>query len=43
VSWKLAGTLALFIAALAYVVAKLRHPFDAEGRTQPLWKRRRAE
>jgi hypothetical protein len=38
VSWKLAGSLALLIAALAYLAAKLWRPFDAEGRPRPLWK-----
>jgi hypothetical protein len=40
VSWKLAASAAIFLAALIYLLAKLWHPFDAEGRAQPLWKRR---
>ncbi|HEX7929151.1 MAG TPA: hypothetical protein VF678_16265 [bacterium] len=38
-SWKLAASAALFLAALIYLVAKLWRRYDAEGRAQPLWKR----
>lgn len=42
-SWKLAVSLAVFLAALGYVAAKLWHPFDPDGRPRPLWPRRRSK
>lgn len=42
-SWKLAVSLAVFLAALAYLVAKLWHPFDPDGRPRPLRPRRRSK
>ena len=38
--WTFAGSLALFAVALLYLVAKLWRPFDAGGRTRPLWSRK---
>lgn len=40
-TWTLAGSLVLFLFVLAYGVAKLWRPFDADGRVRPLWRRRR--
>jgi hypothetical protein len=35
-SWKLAASLAVFATTVAYLVAKLWRPFDAEGKPYPL-------